>query len=128
MWVGSIMRSHARVVVQMLRGSMILAAVLSPSLDGAKPFPPEGDRRHPNLIPRKGVGTLGVLRLWDIVPQLRGGGEGVVFRKPVPAGLEESSLDETVRRYYEDTPMAPTKNLLSLLRKEGRCDSHVIFG
>ena len=121
------MWSHARVVVQMLRGSLILAVVLSPSFDCAKMFPPEQERRHPSLIPRKGVGTLGVLRCGGIAPQLRGGGERAVFRKPVPAGLAESSLDEAVRRYYEDTPMAPTNNLLSLLRTEGRCDSLVIF-
>jgi len=99
--VGSSMRSYARVVVQMLRCSLLLAAVLSPSLDCAKISPPEVDRRHPNLIPRQGVGALGVLRRGRIFPRLRGNElcleslcvlvrERVVSRKPVRAVLEES--------------------------------------
>eukprot|EP00290_Baffinella_frigidus_P035061 CAMPEP_0180329066 /NCGR_PEP_ID=MMETSP0988-20121125/40564_1 /TAXON_ID=697907 /ORGANISM="non described non described, Strain CCMP2293" /LENGTH=63 /DNA_ID=CAMNT_0022316147 /DNA_START=141 /DNA_END=328 /DNA_ORIENTATION=+ len=49
---------------------------------------------------------------------MRGGGERDAFMKPVPAGLDESSLDEATRRIYENTPMAPTTKLLSLLREE----------
>lgn len=125
---GFMMRLRARAVASMLRGALLLAAVLPPSLEGAKTVPPAGGRRHPNFVKRQlRKGTLGVLQRGGIVPQLRGGGERAVFRKPVPAGLEESSLDEVVRKYYSDSPMAPTKNLLSLLRKEGRCSSHVIF-
>ena len=101
---------HATVVT-VLRATLLLAAVLPPSLEGA-------------IVAATHRAFSGIggnqIDVWygGRVSRLRGGGERETFMKPMPVGLEESSLDDVARRYYDRTAMAPTTKLLSLLREE----------